>query len=481
MPPVVCAAIHRPGGPPARNHAFPSAGLLVRPVCAPAKNKPIGQPKCLILQDGGNIPSAPTAPTFRREPKADGMIRRTISLYRDAYKGLPVSIWLLAVVTLINRSGTMVIPFLSIYLTSRQGFTLQEAGVTTFLFGFGSMVGSYLGGHLTDRIGYFRVIWSSLVAGGLLFVLLGYTDGKWAIWGTVLVLSVIAESFRPATMTAVGRFSEPGNRTRSFSLIRMAINLGWSIGPAVGGLLIATAGYRSLFWVDGLTCIAAGAFFAAALRERKRPAPAGTEPPAPAVPSPPVGSPYRDKPYLVFLLVTTLASIIFMQMITTLPVYFNQEVHLGEEEIGALMALNGVLIVLLEMPLIFTYEQRLDRMNGMGWGVVLYGLAYVLFNFFPMGFSVAVVSMVALSFGEMLNMPLANTYAMSRTTEANRGRYMGLYSMTFSVAHIVGPSIGFAVAGSWGFPALWYLLGAMSVAVWAGYAWLKRRRPLETR
>jgi predicted MFS family arabinose efflux permease len=279
-------------------------------------------------------------------------------------------------------------------------------------------------------------------------------------------------------MTAVGRYSEPDNRTRSFSLIRMAINLGWSIGPAAGGLLIASVGYRSLFWVDGLTCIAAGIFFVFALREKPRPADAEAER-ADAGPSLASGSPYRDKPYLIFLLVTTLSGIIFMQMITTLPVYFNQEVGLREDEIGALMALNGVLIVLLEMPIIFSYERQLDRMNAMGWGVVLYGLAYVLFNFFPLGFAVAIVSMVALSFGEMLNMPLANTFAMSRTTEANRGRYMGLYAMTFSIAHIVGPSFGFGIAGYWGFPVLWYLLAALSLVVWAGYAWLKRRRPAE--
>ncbi|MEY3367868.1 MAG: hypothetical protein RI973_1023 [Bacteroidota bacterium] len=400
------------------------------------------------------------------------MITRAFSVYKDAFSGLPHSVWLLSTVTLINRSGTMVIPFLSIYLTTQKGFSLEDAGITLFLFGLGSLIGSFSGGYLTDKIGYFRVIFWSLLLGGFLFIATGYAEGTWGIWASVLALSIIGESFRPATMTAIGVYSQPENRTRSFSLMRMAINLGWSVGPAVGGLLISGVGYRALFWVDGLTCIFAAIFFALVLKPKEKQgeageAAAGQEKPAPVA----VVSPYQDKPYLFFLLITTVSAIVFMQIISTLPVYFNREVHLTEAEIGALMALNGLLIVMLEMPVIFVMESRLGKVSSIGLGVLMYGVSYAILNLAPPGMLIAAVSMTVLSIGEIFNLPMANTYAMSRTTDANRGRYMGLFSMTWSVAHILGPAASFKVAEHLGFNALWYIVAGLSVAVYLGY-WL---------
>lgn len=367
----------------------------------------------------------------------------------------------------------MVIPFLSIYLTKQMGFSLGEAGITMLLFGLGSLAGSFLGGYLTDKIGYYEVLFWSLFLGGVLFICLGYVESLWGIWATIFVLSAIGDSFRPATMTAVGVYSRPENRTRSFSLVRMAINLGWSVGPAAGGLLIASMGYHALFWVDGLTCIGAALFFRAMLKPKKEPTAAeDTTPDAiPKIKSP---SAYKDKVYLVFLAMTTVGSIIFMQLISTLPVFYNQEMGFSEAEIGGLLALNGLLIVLLEMPLIFTLERKFNGLDSIAWGVLLYGFSYIIFNFAPAGLFIAAVSMITLSFGEIFNMPFTNTYAMSRSVESNRGQYMGLFSMSFSASHIIGPAAGFKIAELWGFETLWYILGGLSVVVYFGFMLMKK-------
>ncbi len=401
------------------------------------------------------------------------MVARTVSLYRNSFSGLSKSVWLLSAVTFINRSGTMVIPFLSVYLTSQKGFSLSEAGMTMLFFGLGSLSGSFLGGYLTDKIGYYSVMFWSLFLGGFLFIFMAYVDSLWGIWAFVFILSTIADSFRPATMTAIGVYSRPENRTRSFSLMRMAINLGWSVGPAAGGLLIVAIGYKSLFWADGLTCIVAALFFRLMLKPKKKVKTSEDEEvhPVEKVKAP---SPYKDRPYLAFLAMTTVGAFIFLQLISTLPVFYNQEMHLTEAEIGGLLALNGLLIVFLEMPMIFTMEKKLNGLDSIAWGVLIYGFSYVVLNLAPAGIFIAMVSMISLSFGEIFNMPFTNTYAMSRTTDANRGQYMGLFSMSYSVAHIVGPVIGFKIAENWGFDTLWYILGGLSVAVYFGFMLMKK-------
>ncbi|MEJ7912814.1 MAG: MFS transporter, partial [Chitinophagaceae bacterium] len=183
------------------------------------------------------------------------MLQASFHLYRNAFSGIPKPVWLLSLVMLVNRSGTMVIPFLTVYLIHK-GYSLGEAGAIMAMFGAGAFLGGYLGGRLTDRYGFFRVQVGSLFMNGVLFVILGYMEGGLQIGLCVFALSTLGESFRPANAAAIGAYSDNHNRTRCYSLNRLAINLGWAIGPAVGGLL-ASINYSLLFWVDGATCVLA--------------------------------------------------------------------------------------------------------------------------------------------------------------------------------------------------------------------------------
>ena len=183
------------------------------------------------------------------------MFPAIIQLYKNAYSSVPKPMWWLALVILVNRAGTMVIPFLTVYLTSK-GYSLVQAGMVMAIFGCGGIVGGYLGGVLSDRLGFFSVQVVSLLFNGVLFFLLGRMQTLPQIMSCVFVLSVVGESFRPANAAAVAAYSTEVNRTRSYSLNRLAINLGWAVGPAVGGLL-ASISYSLLFVVDGTTCVLA--------------------------------------------------------------------------------------------------------------------------------------------------------------------------------------------------------------------------------
>jgi MFS family permease len=403
------------------------------------------------------------------------MLSRTLSAYLVPYKGLSRSAWLISLASLINRSGTMVLPFLSVYLISDLHFTMEQAGIAMTLFGAGSFLGSFLGGNLTDRIGYHRVLFWSLFLGGIGFIALSYVKSLEGIYVMVFMLSTVGDAFRPATMAALAAHSTPENRTRSYSLMRMSINLGFTIGPAVGGVLAAWKGYYTLFWVDGITCIASAIFFRSILKpvqlsEAEKAA-------FKAADKPVVQSPYRDKQYLIFLLLTMLGATVFLQLISSLPVYYDKVMHMNEWQIGVLLAFNGLIVFLAEMPLVFTLERRMKRMNCIIAGIVLYAFGYLVLNIAPQSVAIAILSMFALSIGEIFNMPFANSFALSRATDANRGNYMGLYSMTYSVAHIIGPYFSMKIAERHGFDMLWYISGAICVLVAWGFMGMKKNNP----
>lgn len=390
--------------------------------------------------------------------------------YREAFAGLSREIWLLSLVSLINRSGAMVLPFLTVYLTYQLQFSLTEAGWIMSAFGLGSILGSFIGGQLTDRLGYYRVVLFSLLSSGVMFLFLTQVSGFWGFAGGIFLTSLLADAYRPASMAAVAIYSRPENRTRSIGLIRLAINLGFSAGPALGGFLAAYYGYQWLFVIDGLTCIGAGIFFWRALPARP-PLPAPSESP---LPLPVRGGVYRDGVFWFFLLVQLLTVMVFMQVFSTVPVYFKGVMGLSESSLGLLMALNGVLIVIIEMPLIMILERHLGTAALIGLGAALIGLGYLAL-LLPGGvWFVGIIFIVGITVGEMVNFPFSNNFALGRAPNGQTGAYLGLYTMTFSLAHVVAPLLGTYLAEHGGFDQLWLLAGLLALVAGGGALLLRR-------
>jgi predicted MFS family arabinose efflux permease len=388
-----------------------------------------------------------------------------IRLLRNAYGGLSVNIWLLAMVTFINRSGTMVIPFLTVYLTVEKHFTFEQAGMIMSAFGMGSLLGSWLGGWLTDRIGFYPVQLWTLALSGLIFLGLGHLEHFWPLCAGVFLLSTIADAFRPANMTAVSAYSRPENITRSLSLVRMAINLGWSIGPAIGGIFAAHLGYSWLFIADGATCMLSALMLRLFLPPRRarvteqRVGEDGTEVHRP---------PHQDGPFLVFIAMITLVAICFMQFLYTLPVYFKKDLGLNEDQIGLLLAMNGLIIGLTEVTAVYLLENRFPKLVLCAAGALVIGLAFFSLNIDPRAAFLSVVCMGLLTVGEILNFPFANSFALTRASARTQGQYMAFYSMAFAMAAIVAPPLGLYLAEHHGFRLLWYFMGGLAILATLG-------------
>lgn len=399
------------------------------------------------------------------------MLTSTLSLYRNAYSGLSASTWWLSFIMLVNRSGTMVLPFMTIYLTSPAvGYSIGDAGIVMGLFGLGAVAGGYLGGRLTDKFGFFLVQMIALTGGGILFMLLGQAKSFTGICTLTFLLSMVNESFRPANATAVAFYSKPENRTRSFSLNRLAINLGWAVGSAVGGI-IAAHDYELLFWVDGFTNIAAAVLMWFLLPPSKTQShkEVTTEKPDPA------HSAYKDKVFLWFIVLTILFAVCFFQVFNNLTAYYKNELHFSEEYIGFLNALNGLIITVIEMVLIFKLEGKRGKLYYISAGVLLCGLAYMMLNVFHMNAALAIVMIVLITFGEILSMPFMNSFWLVRTASHNRGQYAGLYTIAWSIAQTLGPFLGSQVADHAGFSLLWWIVTGLCIVSSAGFAVMHRR------
>jgi predicted MFS family arabinose efflux permease len=386
------------------------------------------------------------------------MIVATVKTYRKAFSGLSKETWLLSLIMLINRSGTMVVPFMTLYLTSPEmGYTIGEAGIVFGLFGFGAFSGAWLGGRLTDKIGFYPVQIITLFGGGILFIILGQMNTYPLICLFTYLLSFVNEAFRPANSTAIAFYSKEENRTRSYALNRLAINIGWAVGSALGGF-IAHIDYHLLFWVDGFTNIAAVILLWLFLK------------PVNYKPSHTVGieqqktqSAYTDKTYLYFAFITMLFASCFFQLFTNLPVYFKKELHFSELFIGFLMSANGIIIALIEMVLIYKLESKQKNTLYITIGVMLVGLSFLLLNIPVAAVAVAISMIVMITFGEILSMPFMNSYWIARTKPSNRGQYAALYTMAWSAAQTLGPMGGAQLAEHAGFNVLWWAVGGLSI------------------
>ncbi|TWO32642.1 MFS transporter [Seonamhaeicola sediminis] len=379
--------------------------------------------------------------------------------YVNTFKGLSREVWWLALITFINRAGTMVIPFLSLYLTKSLGFEVSDVAWIMSAFGLGSVVGSWLGGKLTDQIGFYKVMTYSLLATGILFIGLQFLNTFVSFCIGLFLVMVVADSFRPAMFVALSAYSKPENKTRSVTLIRLAINLGFSAGPAIGGVIIASIGYGGLFWVDGITCIAATLVLITVLNPRsaKQLDDVKTENPKSA---------YGDKAFIIFLFAMSLFGIVFLQYFSTMPIYYKDAHFLDEIEIGVLLGMNGFIIFIFEMPLIKWLENtKFSKTSLMLFGATLTGLSFVILNLTSWT-GILIIGMLLMTFGEMIAFPFSNAFAMDRAKKGNQGEYMALYSIAFSVAHIFGHNMGLQMIGNLGFNNTWFIItGLASVCV----------------
>lgn len=389
-------------------------------------------------------------------------MRFLFRLYRDAYQGLPPQAYLLAAATLVNRLGSMVLPFLTLYLTNQRGFSLGEVGALMGFCGAAGVAGSYLGGKVCDLVDAKQVqIWT-LGMSGILLTALGWVHSKPLLFAGFGLFYLLNEAFRPASAVAIQAAVPPAARRQAAGLRRLAINLGVSFAPVIGGLL-AVYDYFWLFVVDGGTALAAAlflVFYGSSARSTAAAASAESS----------TLSPWRDKYFLAGQALMLGCAILFMQLMSAVPLTLNREYGLREDTIGLLLAINPVVIVAVEMLLVRALTRR-PALPIMGLGTFLIGGGLGCLgwgNVWPF----AALGFLILTLGEMLTFSTVEAWVVDRAGAANRGAYLGAYSMTFGIATAVAPLIGLSIYHRWGSQTLWTGSAIAGLILGAGFCCL---------
>lgn len=385
------------------------------------------------------------------------MLQRAFHRYINNFRGFSREIWILTLITFINRAGTMVLPFLSKYLKEDLGFSYSQVGWIMVSFGCGSMLGSWLGGKLSDKIGFYRIMIFSLLVSGIGFFILQTITSYHGLLLAIFLIMAVADMFRPAMFVSLGAYAKPENRTRALTLVRLAVNLGFAAGPAMAGLLIMNVGYKGLFWVDGASCILAISIFWWQVKEKKKSIYTDKEHPGEVL----THSVFKDKPFWIFLFGTLITGILFFQLFTTLPLYHKEQFNLTEFQSGLLLTLNGLLIFFLEMPIVTYIEKhKINKLKILAYGCfAMAGSFYILLWNGWAGF--LIIMMLFMTFGEMLAFPFSNSFAMSRAPIGHEGRYMAIFTMSFSMAHILSAKTGMEIIDRFSYQGNWFFMGTL--------------------
>lgn len=399
------------------------------------------------------------------------MFKTALQKYINNFSGFSREIWILTLITFINRAGTMVLPFLSKYLKEDLGFSYSQVGWVMVSFGCGSMLGSWLGGKLSDKIGFYKVMIFSLFTSGLMFFGLQHITSYIGLLVAIFLIMVIADMFRPAMFVSLGAYAKPENRTRALTLVRLAINLGFAAGPALGGLIIMNIGYKGLFWVDGATCVLAILIFWNQVKEKEHSRYQDTKKPGEVL----TASVFKDLPFWIFLITCLITGIIFFQLFTTLPLYHKEQFNMTEFKTGLLMTFNGLLIFFLEMPIVsYVERKKINKLKVISIGAFIMSICMfmLLINSWE---GILWFMMFLMTFGEMLAFPFSNSFAMSRAPKGHEGRYMAIFTMSYSLAHILSAKTGFGIIDYFkAYEPNWIFMGSLGIIATFLGIWVNR-------
>jgi len=400
------------------------------------------------------------------------MVATMLDRFRELRRALPPVYWTVWIGTLINRAGGFVVPLLTFYLIGERGLSIGDAGAIVSLFGAGQVAAALVGGVLADRLGRRATMAVSLLGGAALMFGLGAVTEPAAIAALTLALGLVGELYRPAVQAFVADVVPAEQRLRAYGLLYWAINMGFSIAPLAAGL-VAGWSYTALFVIDGATMAVYGVIVLVRVPET-RPARASGDGAAR------IGLLHiaADRVFLRFLLLTFLTALIMFQSSAALSAWMASQGHTART-FGAVIAVNGVLIVLLQ-PSITARIASLDPRRVLTVSAVLMGAGFALHGTSALVL-VHIAAVAIWTLGEIAAAPTSAAVVARLSGPATRGRYQGLFTMSWGLASFAGPLVGPRVLEQAGPAALWGGCLAIGILAGAGFATSAAERRLHSR
>ena len=391
---------------------------------------------------------------------------------KKGYTEYPKPFKVLVFATFIDRlGGFLLFPFFSVYLISHFNVTIVEVGFLFAIFAGGSIIGSTIGGALTDKYGRRLMLLFGLISSGIGSILMGIVDDLNLFFLIAAVLGVLGDLGGPARQAMVVDLLPEDKRADGFGLLRVAVNLSATIGPILGGMLLKQS-YLILFISDAVSSLITALIVFIVIPETK---PEKQEDkPEESVMKTIIGykEVFKDSVYILFLAVSALTVLVYMQLNSTLSVFLWDIYEFPLEWFGALLSMNALMVVLFQ----FWITKRTSKyapMKMMAFGTLLYMIGFGMYGFISETY-LFFVAMAILTVGEMIVIPVSQATVARFAPEDKRGRYMAVYGFHWSIPILFGVSAASFIYVYLGPNWVWYLAGILSLIAIIGFCLLHR-------
>ncbi len=396
---------------------------------------------------------------------------------KQMFNDYPRAFWIYNVIVFIDRlGGFMLYPFFALYLTKKFEIGMSTVGILFAVFSISGMVGNAIGGALADRFGRKGVIIFSLLLSALSALGMGFAPTLAVFVAVSVVVGTLSNIGGPAHEAVVADLLPPEKRAEGYGIIRVVFNVAVIIAPPIAGLLVAKS-YLTLFIVDSVISILAAGIVLFALPETKPQAHADAKPETMGQTFAGYIRVFKDGPFLLFIAVTVLMTLTYLNMNTTLGVFLRDHRGLKEVGYGTLLSINAIIVVVLQ----FWVTHKLEKyrpMLMMAAGTFLYAIGFAMYGFVT-GFVMFVVAMVVITIGEMVVSPFQQSVVAGFAPEDMRGRYMAVSGLTWSIAFTIGPYFAGLLLDSPNPNLLWLIAGGIGLVATIGFLLLNRNKRFE--
>jgi len=397
--------------------------------------------------------------------------------FNKIYNEYPKAFWTYNLIVFIDRlGGFMLYPFFALYLTKKFEIGMATVGILFAVFSVSGFAGSALGGALADRMGRRTVIIVSLLLSSLSALGMGFAPTLMVFTLVSVIVGTLGSIGGPAHEAVVADLLPEEKRAEGYGIIRVIFNVAVIIAPPIAGLLIAHS-YLTLFIVDAVISVIAAAMVFFFLPETK---------PAPHPDAKPetmkqtfagYGRVFRDTPFVLFIGVTIMMTLVYMNMNTALGVYLRDYKGLPELGYGSLLSINAIIVVALQ----FWVTRRLEKfkpLTMMAAGTLLYAIGFAMYGFIS-GFALFATAMIIITIGEMVVAPFQQSIVAGFAPEDMRGRYMAVSGLTWGMAFTIGPYFSGLLLDSPNPDLLWILCGVLGIFATIGYLVLNKTQHIE--
>lgn len=391
---------------------------------------------------------------------------------KRVFSEYPRAFWTYNVIVFIDRlGGFMLYPFFALYLTRKFDIGMATVGILFAIFSVSGFVGSALGGALTDRMGRRGVIIASLLLSSLSALGMGFAPTLAVFVAVSVIVGTLGSIGGPAHEAVVADLLPPDKRAEGYGIIRMVFNVAVIIAPPIAGLLISHS-YLTLFIVDAVISIIAAGIVLLALPETKPAAHPDAQPETMKQTFAGYGRVFRDTPFVLFIGVTIMMTLVYMNMNTTLGVFLRDYKGIPEIGFGSLLSINATIVVAFQ----FWLTRKLEKFKPllmMAAGTFLYAIGFAMYGFVS-GMTLLITAMVIITIGEMVVAPFQQSLVANFAPENMRGRYMAVSGLSWGIAFMIGPYFAGLLLDSGNPNSLWLVSGFIGLLATVGFTILNR-------